>query len=206
MKYFDHDTSACFDTGIEQLRCECGGAAVDAYWAIIETIYREEKPLSFSDFSPSFSEFSPSFSMFAHRLYIKRPSNLKKWVKKMVEIGLLEETENGLVSQRAMQKIADYQALCEKNAKNGRKGGRPKKQVQETQTVSGRFDLGTQAQSDRKANRRERIKKKGILHIPLLLTKAAQKRPRRFARRVWSVARSAAFSFSNISPAAACTA
>ena len=42
MRYFDHDTDATKDELIQALRLECGGAAVDVYWCILENIYREE--------------------------------------------------------------------------------------------------------------------------------------------------------------------
>ena len=42
MKYFDHDVEAYKDDKIVLLRRECGGAAIDAYWTLLELIYREE--------------------------------------------------------------------------------------------------------------------------------------------------------------------
>ena len=52
MRYFDHDVTASDDDRIMALRLECGGAAVDAYWAVLELIYRTETPLVFSENRP----------------------------------------------------------------------------------------------------------------------------------------------------------
>lgn len=45
MLYFDHSTGASTDPKIMQLRLECGGAAVDAYWYLVEQMHRDERPL-----------------------------------------------------------------------------------------------------------------------------------------------------------------
>lgn len=48
MLYFSHDTKASVDEKIMQLRLEFGGAAVDAYWYLVERIYEKETKLVFS--------------------------------------------------------------------------------------------------------------------------------------------------------------
>ena len=45
MEYFNHDSAAGGDDKIIALRLECGGAAVDAYWVVLEQIYRDETAL-----------------------------------------------------------------------------------------------------------------------------------------------------------------
>ena len=42
MKYFDDYVEAYKDDKIVLLRPACGGAAIDAYWTLLELIYREE--------------------------------------------------------------------------------------------------------------------------------------------------------------------
>ena len=49
MKYFDHDVEAYKDDKIVLLRRECGGAAIDAYWTLLELIYREETEIKPTD-------------------------------------------------------------------------------------------------------------------------------------------------------------
>ena len=47
MEYFNHDTGAASDVAISGLRLQLGGAAVDAYWTLLELIYRDEEDLHF---------------------------------------------------------------------------------------------------------------------------------------------------------------
>ncbi len=120
MHYFDHDTSASGDDKIIALRLECGGAAVDAYWSILEMIYDSEGPLDLSDKRPLTQSLS-------HRLAVGVPT-LKNWVHEMVSLGLLDTTsddgsEECITSERAMKRISEYQRRLEKNRENGRKGG-----------------------------------------------------------------------------------
>ena len=61
MRYFDHDTDATKDELIQALRLECGGAAVDVYWCILENIYREE-----TDWVPS--RYQAGSALALHRL------------------------------------------------------------------------------------------------------------------------------------------
>ena len=49
MLYFNHDTQASKDDRIIALRSSMGGAAVDAYWTIIELIHRDETELVFGE-------------------------------------------------------------------------------------------------------------------------------------------------------------
>ena len=41
MQYFDHSTDASTDPKVMQLRLEHDGAAVDAYWSLVEQMHRE---------------------------------------------------------------------------------------------------------------------------------------------------------------------
>ena len=54
MKYFDHDVESYKDDKIMLLRHAHGSEAIDAYWAIVEQIYRDEE--AFSDSQPIASE------------------------------------------------------------------------------------------------------------------------------------------------------
>ena len=45
MRYFDHDTTAGSDDKIMALRLAHGGAAVDAYWVLLEMMYQSETEL-----------------------------------------------------------------------------------------------------------------------------------------------------------------
>lgn len=122
MRYFDHDVTASDDDRIMALRLECGGAAVDAYWAVLELIYRTETHLVFS-------ENRPETKSLCHRLCTDAET-LGSWLSSMAEIGLLNRSEGDVenaveyVSQRAMCNIAGYVSRQETARENGKKGGR----------------------------------------------------------------------------------
>lgn len=133
MRYFDHDTDACKDELVQALRIECGGAAVDAYWTVLECIYREETDLVLG-------ENLPGTKSVTHWLCIGW-DELKRYFGAMGEIGLLVVSENGdgtftLHSERAQANIESYQKRCETARENGKKGGRkPKSNRTETKSV-----------------------------------------------------------------------
>lgn len=119
VQYFEHDTMAGGDDKIIALRLEHGGAAVDAYWTILEQIYRDESALVL------FGNRHANRTL-AHRLSTDEET-LEKWVSTMVEVGLLEQDEsdpNALISRRAAENIAKYREKCETARQNGKKGGR----------------------------------------------------------------------------------
>lgn len=150
MLYFDHSTSASDDDKIVALRIEHGGAAVDAYWAVIELMHRDE-----TDFTcprelircgsvPGGNQvgtqsvptrYRVAFASLAHRLLIEKET-LGEYIGSMVDVGLLQdvtgdsERENGLVtlrSKRAEENIADYRKRVETARRNGRRNGRKTK-------------------------------------------------------------------------------
>lgn len=149
MRYFSHDTDASNDEKVQALRLEHGGAAVDAYWTIVEQIYREETPLVF------FGNRLGSNSL-SHRLCTD-VETLEKWVLTMVELGLLErfgEGGNALFSERMEQGIADYRKKAETARENGKKGGRkPKaKTNRKPKSKPSGNPVGTDVASESKAN------------------------------------------------------
>lgn len=130
MKYFDHDTTAMRDELVQALRLECGGAAVDAYWAILEQIYLEETDLVLG-------KNQPLTKSVTHWLCIDWET-LETYFSTMHEIGLINVSENSdgtytLHSERASENIAAYQKRLETARQNGRKGGR-KPKANRTQT------------------------------------------------------------------------
>lgn len=132
MRYFDHDTTAMKDELVQALRLECGGAAVDAYWAILECIYRDETDLVLG-------ENQPLTKSVTHWLCIDWET-LKRYFSTMREVGLIDVVENGdgtytLHSERARQNIEAYQKRLETARQNGKKGGR-KPNANRTQTKS----------------------------------------------------------------------
>lgn len=113
MKYFDHDVESYKDDKIMLLRHAHGSEAVDAYWAIVEQIYRDEK--SFSD---SLAICSESLA-FVIGITTER---LAECISGMLEYGLLVRDEDGdLMSPRAAEKIDGYQERCAANAANAKK-------------------------------------------------------------------------------------
>lgn len=156
MRYFDHDTTAASDDLIMALRLEHGGAAVDCYWAIIEQIYRDEKPAIIAENRPETKALSVRLAI-AYQV-------LETYVKTMVSYGLLdivENSENGcmhVTSKRAQDTITAYKDKCEKARLNGAKGGKKSKRKANATRRAKRTlaDSG----SDSQANRRE--EKRGI--------------------------------------------
>lgn len=147
MNYFSHDTGAANDPKIEALRVECKGGAVDAYWVILETIYRDEEPYDLPG-NPS------ALKALAHKLTTS-VTTLVKWIDKMVELGLFHivvENENhgkGLYSERCEKTISDYQKIRETARQNGKKGGRKPRGNQSANRV------GTKGVSKPLANKRK---------------------------------------------------
>lgn len=156
MRYFDHDTDASNDEKIQALRLEHGGAAVDAYWTIVEQIYREEAPLVF------FGNRLGTNSL-SHRLCID-VETLQKWVLTMVELGLIErcgDDGNTLFSERMGESIERYRKKSETARENGKKGGRKpgaKTKQKPSRKPTGN-PVGTEELSGRKANNIGFIKK-----------------------------------------------
>ena len=107
MLYFDHSTGASTDPKIMQLRLECGGAAVDAYWYLIEQMHRDEQPLCVCN--------ANVMRVHCHTLCTDVPT-LEKWVEAMVEIDLLDrdETSDFILSERTMENVEKYQTKQEK--------------------------------------------------------------------------------------------
>ena len=146
MEYFNHDTTAGGDDKIIALRLECGGAAVDAYWVILEQLYRDETPLVI------FGNQHVTRSV-CHRLATDSET-LKTWILAMIEIGLLEttvENPDAIHSPRATENINAYKLKAETARQNGKKGGRkPKEKPSKNQSGN---PSGTNAETKAKANK-----------------------------------------------------
>ncbi len=119
--YFDHDSAAGNDDKIIALRLLHGGAAVDAYWCVLEEIYRTE-----TDFGTEKNQ--AGFVSLAHRLCTD-VDTLSTYVSAMVDVGLLEASDDGnaVSSERAKANIDAYHARRETARENGKKGGRKPK-------------------------------------------------------------------------------
>lgn len=121
MMYFDHDSAAGNDDKIIALRLLHGGAAVDAYWCVLEEIYRTE-----TDFGTEKNQ--AGFVSLAHRLCTD-VDTLSTYVSAMVDVGLLEASDDGnaVSSERAKANIDAYHTRRETARENGKKGGRKPK-------------------------------------------------------------------------------
>ena len=125
MRYFNHDTNATSDELMVQLRLEHGAPAIDLYWAILEYLYGEEKPLAFGA-----NQRETKSVLFRLCLGYDDAEN---YVKTMVEIGLLNSRKSPsndfafISSSRADEAIEAYHARAESARQNGKKGGRPRK-------------------------------------------------------------------------------
>lgn len=155
MQYFDHDTTAGSDDKIIALRLECGGAAVDAYWTILEQIYRDETELVLFGNRLGLRSLS-------HRLATDEKT-LETWLSTMFEIDLLQrsvDNPNAVTSERAMRNIAAYQEKRETARQNGKKGGR--KPTQKPNPNQDTNQTLTDAETKRKANKRKEKKDIGL--------------------------------------------
>ena len=105
--YFDHSTTAATDPKVMQLRLEQGGAAVDAYWYMLEQMHRDECGICTSN----------AGAMLVHSHTLCTDENkLKTWVDAMVSIGLFEhDSQSGeITSPRAVRNISEYKEKSEK--------------------------------------------------------------------------------------------
>lgn len=107
MQYFEHSATASTDSKIMQLRLECGGAAVDAYWYLVEQMHRDEAAVCVGN--------AGAMRVHCHTLCTDSDT-LKTWISAMFSTGLLEPTEDGagVQSERAMLNIEEYRAKREK--------------------------------------------------------------------------------------------
>ena len=102
MLYFDHDTGASGDDKINALRVMHGGAAVDAYWFLVERIYREERPLCIRN--------AGVMHGFAHSLCTDLDT-LSAWIDGMAQLELLSEDGDGnIMSKRAEGHIEAFRS------------------------------------------------------------------------------------------------
>ena len=162
MLYFDHDTSAGDDDKIVVLRDEHGGAAVDAYWTVLERIYREETDLVFG-------KNQVQTKALTRRLGLGF-DELQTFVNAFFDIGLFDDAATDeqhaegicvLHSKRASENIAAYNERKETARKNGSKGGRkPKANRTLTKSVSDRKPTANQDLTQPKANKRKVKEKK----------------------------------------------
>lgn len=147
MRYFSHDTTASMDDLIIALRMEHGGAAVDAFWTILEYIYAEEKPLNFD-------KDNVETKAIIHKL-ISSYEVVEKYVRSMVEVGLLVwkksqgSSKKLLTNLRAEEAIEQYHAKQETARKNGKYGGRPKKQTNNQEETEVGFSSVSKNNQDR---------------------------------------------------------
>lgn len=155
MKYFDHDTDATKDELIQALRLECGGAAVDVYWAVLECIYREE-----SDWVPS--RYQAGTKSVLHWLCIDWET-FKAFILKMHEIGLfvveeLDDDALSIHSERASENIAKYQARAETARQNGKKNnGKAKRKRTGTKSVPSGYPAGSKSVPSRGEKEKEKV-------------------------------------------------
>lgn len=124
MKFFDHDCDAHKDAKILRLRKKHGGAAVDAYYTMLEMIYESEHAIA-----PALDPMGYG----AIAIYLMcEEEELAAWVDTMCETGLLscDTDQDGVAwldSPRAQDTIERYKSRKLTARENGKKGGRPRK-------------------------------------------------------------------------------
>lgn len=118
MHYFEHSVNAATDPKIMRLRLEFGGAAVDAYWYLVEHMHAEERGICMDD--------AGAMRVHCHQLCTDEKT-LRGWVEGMVSAGLLELADDGrsVVSRRTVENVAAYKEKREKasGAASARWGG-----------------------------------------------------------------------------------
>ena len=124
MQFFKHDTGAHKDSKILSLRIDHGGAAVDAYYAILERLYDKETSLVIEENRAETKGLCLLLNLDFE--------TLQAYVSTMVAIGLLDAQDNGeghmtaVHSPRAKAEISKCAEQHERAVQNGKKGGRPK--------------------------------------------------------------------------------
>lgn len=151
MRYFDHDTTASTDPGIMSLRLAAGGAAVDAYWYMVELMYHEETNcIAFAN--------QLGLPLVSHMLNTDVPT-LESYVLAMCDVGLLERVESDVLTVRSKRVGDNVEAYAEKREtlrQNGKKGGRkPTRKPDANQTP-------TKGETKSKPDAKLRKEKKGF--------------------------------------------
>lgn len=155
MRYFDHDTTASTDPGIMSLRLLAGGAAVDAYWYMVELMYREETNcFAFAN--------QLGLPLVSHMLNTDEKT-LESYVSAMCDVGLFERVESDVLtvrSERVGENVAAYEEKRETARRNGKSGGRkPTRKPSGNQAGS---KSETKSVSNEKPDAKLRKEKKGF--------------------------------------------
>ncbi len=155
MRYFDHDTTASTDPGIMSLRLAAGGAAVDAYWYMVELMYHEE--------TNCFAfENQLGLPLVSHMLNTDEKT-LESYVSAMCDVGLFERVDSDVLtvrSERVGVNVTAYEEKRETARKNGKSGGRkPTRKPSGNQVGS---NAETKSVSAQKPNAKLRKEKKGF--------------------------------------------
>lgn len=128
MFYFEHSSTAATDPKIMDLRLQHGGAAIDAYWYLVERMHHDESWICVSN--------ANALRVVCHALCTTQ-EELLKWVDAMVEVGLFcyDETGEFIYSERADENIKAYEEKREKarsaaESRWGKKGNADAMQTQ----------------------------------------------------------------------------
>lgn len=128
MQWFKHDIGAFKDERIQALRIDCGGAAVDVYYAILELIYEREADLVMD-------RNQAETKSVLHWLCVGW-AGFCEYARAMRDEGLLTVefdadgdncTSITLSSMRASETISNMDRKRETARQNGKGGGRPPK-------------------------------------------------------------------------------
>ena len=155
MQWFKHDIGSYKSEQIQALRLVAGGAAVDAYYAMVEEIYENEGPLTLSENQAKTRSvlhgLCLGWSGFMELLAAIEECELLEVSKNVGEDGMQSVT---VASRRAERELDEMNRLAEISRQNGKKGGRPKKgNPEKTQRVSAGNPAATQKKADYKTIR-----------------------------------------------------
>lgn len=156
MEWFKHDTDASTDGKLSVLRMQCGSVAVDAYWYVLEQIYKYEKPFCVSLLNEDMTGevYSNSMRVLCGCMQMDC-AEMAKHMRAMCELGLLDaiddETGFDVMSKRANE------ALSAANAKStaARKAAQTRWSKADSEVQEQGSDAGVM-QSDANAVRTDR--------------------------------------------------
>ena len=105
MRFVVHDTDALSDPKVQRLLSRHGAASLALFWAMVEAMCRDERPVDPED-----------VSAIAYQLHMG-DAECSEMLAAMVSIGLLEDTDEGFSSARAMREVEHYKDVSEKRRK-----------------------------------------------------------------------------------------
>lgn len=147
--YFSHDSNAITDTKILNMRADYGLEGYGLFWVLIEMMRNEE----------GYKLELNKNTYKAIKILSSTNIDVEKFVKNCIEdYKLFEEDEGYFYSRSLLNRMLEYERKKEINRKNGKLGGRPKK---ETEKKPMGFENKTEQKPIALQNKTEKNQSKG---------------------------------------------